>query len=58
MSVADAELACHLEDLGADNYMFSFRMLLVLFRRELPLTDVIMMWEVRAENGNSIKKGL
>ncbi|CAI7862583.1 unnamed protein product [Closterium sp. NIES-54] len=45
VALVDPELASHLEELGADNFMFAFRMLLVLFRRELPLLDVIVMWE-------------
>ncbi|CAI5472360.1 unnamed protein product [Closterium sp. Yama58-4] len=46
VALMDPELAGHLEELGADNFMFAFRMLLVLFRRELPLLDVIVMWEL------------
>ncbi|CAI7913429.1 unnamed protein product [Closterium sp. NIES-53] len=46
VALVDPELASHLEELGADNFMFAFRMLLVLFRRELPLLDVIVMWEM------------
>ncbi|GJP79658.1 hypothetical protein CLOP_g9862 [Closterium sp. NIES-67] len=46
VALVDPELAAHLEELGADNFMFAFRMLLVLFRRELPLLDVIVMWEM------------
>ncbi|CAI5496674.1 unnamed protein product [Closterium sp. Naga37s-1] len=46
VALVDPELAGHLEELGADNFMFAFRMLLVLFRRELPLVDVIVMWEM------------
>ncbi|CAI5985637.1 unnamed protein product [Closterium sp. NIES-64] len=46
VALVDPELASHLEELGADNFMFAFRMLLVLFRRELPLVDVIVMWEM------------
>lgn len=45
VEVVDPELMLHLSNLDADNFIFAFRMFIVLFRRELPLDDAIDMWE-------------
>lgn len=42
----DAVMFEHLTVIGAENLHFAFRMLLVLFRRELSFTEVLFMWEV------------
>lgn len=46
VAILDPVLLEHLTELGADNFMFAFRMLLVQFRRELPLPDAMCLWEV------------
>lgn len=35
LDVTDADMLKHLVLVGADNFLFAFRMMLVLFRREL-----------------------
>lgn len=42
----DTEMYTHLSVIGAENLHFAFRMLLVLFRRELSFDEVFSMWEV------------
>ncbi|KAI3753894.1 hypothetical protein L2E82_25959 [Cichorium intybus] len=44
--VVDPKLHRHLEDLGGGGYLFAFRMLMVLFRRELSFGDSLYMWEM------------
>ena len=46
LEVTDADLLKHLVLAGADNFLFAFRMLLVLFRRELSFAEALYMWEV------------
>ncbi|CAI5492642.1 unnamed protein product [Closterium sp. Naga37s-1] len=45
-------------ELDSDKFLLSFRLLLVLFRRELPLLDVIVMWEVRSLDTSLVGGGL
>lgn len=42
----DAVLFEHLTVIGAESLHFAFRMLLVLFRRELSFTEALFMWEM------------
>lgn len=35
------------EDLDGGEYLFAFRMLMVLFRREFSFVDSLYLWEVR-----------
>jgi len=35
------------EDLDGGEYLFAFRMLMVLFRREFSFADTLYLWEVR-----------
>ncbi|KAF6152458.1 hypothetical protein GIB67_035526 [Kingdonia uniflora] len=42
----DREMFAHLSLIGAENLHFAFRMLLVLFRRELSFTEALCMWEM------------
>jgi hypothetical protein len=35
------------EDLDGGEYLFAFRMLMVLFRREFSFVDTLYLWEVR-----------
>jgi hypothetical protein len=46
LEVTDADMLKHLELVGADNFLFAFRMLLVLFRRELSFAEGLYMWEM------------
>ena len=46
MEVADAQMFKHLVETGSDSFLFAFRMLLVLFRRELTFGEGLYMWEV------------
>lgn len=41
--------------LGGGDYLFAFRMLMVLFRRELSFGDSLYLWEVINNNNNLIK---
>ncbi|KDO60436.1 hypothetical protein CISIN_1g013736mg [Citrus sinensis] len=43
----DPKLHQHLEDLDGGEYLFAFRMLMVLFRREFSFVDALYLWEVR-----------
>lgn len=47
MELTDIELFEHLSAIGAESLHFAFRMLLVLFRRELSFEESLSMWEVR-----------
>nr|XP_043622824.1 GTPase-activating protein GYP7-like [Erigeron canadensis] len=40
------KLHLHLEHLGGGGYLFAFRMLMVLFRRELAFGDALYLWEM------------
>lgn len=42
----DPKLHQHLEELDAGEYLFAFRMLMVLFRRELSFIDSLYLWEL------------
>ncbi|KAL2631581.1 hypothetical protein R1flu_016267 [Riccia fluitans] len=46
MEVADLQMYRHLSAIGADNFLFAFRMLLVLFRRELSFGESLSLWEM------------
>ncbi|KAG5546400.1 hypothetical protein RHGRI_018550 [Rhododendron griersonianum] len=47
--VIDPKLHQHLETLGGGDYLFAFRMLMVLFRREFSFGDSLYLWEVFLE---------
>lgn len=44
--VIDPKLHKHLETLGGGDYLFAFRMLMVLFRREFSFGDSLFLWEM------------
>ncbi|XP_051135638.1 uncharacterized protein LOC127254535 [Andrographis paniculata] len=44
--VVDPKLHQHLEHLGGGDYLFAFRMLMVLFRREFSFGDSLFLWEM------------
>ncbi|XP_078436557.1 rab GTPase-activating protein 22-like [Wolffia australiana] len=44
--VIDPKLHQHLEALGGGDYLFAFRMLMVLFRREFSFGDSLFLWEM------------
>ncbi|KAJ9562613.1 hypothetical protein OSB04_007773 [Centaurea solstitialis] len=44
--VVDPKLHQHLEHLGGGGYLFAFRMLMVLFRREFSFGDSLYLWEM------------
>ncbi|KAL5990838.1 hypothetical protein ACLOJK_011743 [Asimina triloba] len=46
LELTDAELFRHLSVVGAESLHFAFRMLLVLFRRELSFDEALCMWEM------------
>ncbi|KAK4359632.1 hypothetical protein RND71_021861 [Anisodus tanguticus] len=46
VELTDREMFLHLSSIGAESLHFSFRILLVLFRRELSFNEVFCMWEV------------
>lgn len=46
VELTDREMFSHLSSIGAESLHFAFRMLLVLFRRELSFNEVLCMWEV------------
>ncbi|CAM0878792.1 unnamed protein product [Alopecurus aequalis] len=46
MELSDTELFEHLSTIGAESLHFAFRMLLVLFRRELSFEESLSMWEM------------
>ncbi|KAK3160053.1 hypothetical protein QOZ80_1BG0054650 [Eleusine coracana subsp. coracana] len=46
MELTDVELFDHLSAIGAESLHFAFRMLLVLFRRELSFDESLIMWEM------------
>lgn len=47
LELSDKEVFAHLSKIGAESLHFAFRMLLVLFRRELSFNEALSMWEVR-----------
>ncbi|XP_019051501.1 PREDICTED: small G protein signaling modulator 1-like isoform X2 [Nelumbo nucifera] len=46
LELTDREMFAHLSQIGAESLHFAFRMLLVLFRRELSFNEVLCMWEM------------
>lgn len=46
LELTDVQLSRHFSNVGADSFLFAFRMLLVLFRRELSFGESLFMWEV------------
>ncbi|XP_073026030.1 rab GTPase-activating protein 22-like isoform X1 [Primulina eburnea] len=46
LELTDKEMFSHLAEIGAESLHFAFRMLLVLFRRELSFTEALCMWEM------------
>ncbi|XP_071730209.1 rab GTPase-activating protein 22-like [Rutidosis leptorrhynchoides] len=46
IQVVDPKLHKHLEYLGGGDYLFAFRMLMVLFRREVSFGDSLHLWEM------------
>lgn len=44
--IIDPKLHQHLENLGGGDYLFAFRMLMVLFRREFSFGDSLYLWEM------------
>ncbi|XP_059431976.1 rab GTPase-activating protein 22-like isoform X2 [Corylus avellana] len=46
IKVIDPKLHQHLEDLDGGEYLFAFRMLMVLFRREFSFVDTLYLWEL------------
>ncbi|CAK9145391.1 unnamed protein product [Ilex paraguariensis] len=45
LELTDREVFAHLSHIGAESLHFAFRMLLVLFRRELSFNEALCMWE-------------
>ncbi|KAK2446502.1 Ypt/Rab-GAP domain of gyp1p superfamily protein [Trifolium repens] len=59
MKTVDPKLHHHLEDLDGGEYLFAFRMLMVLFRREFSFADTLYLWELMwgmEYNPNSLAK--
>ncbi|KAJ7980668.1 Ypt/Rab-GAP domain of gyp1p superfamily protein, putative isoform 1 [Quillaja saponaria] len=46
LELTDREMFAHLSHIGAESLHFAFRMLLVLFRRELSFGEALSMWEM------------
>ncbi|KAJ8755518.1 hypothetical protein K2173_019316 [Erythroxylum novogranatense] len=46
LELTDREIFAHLLHIGAESLHFAFRMLMVLFRRELSFAEVLQMWEM------------
>lgn len=46
LQLIDREIFAHLSHIGAESLHFAFRMLLVLFRRELSFDEALCMWEM------------
>nr|XP_029122418.1 small G protein signaling modulator 1 [Elaeis guineensis] len=46
LELTDTEISQHLSLIGAESLHFAFRMLLVLFRRELSFDEAFRMWEM------------
>ncbi|XP_027341512.1 small G protein signaling modulator 1 isoform X2 [Abrus precatorius] len=46
LELLDKEMFSHLSKIGAESLHFAFRMLLVLFRRELSFNEALSMWEM------------
>ncbi|XP_023514878.1 TBC1 domain family member 15-like isoform X3 [Cucurbita pepo subsp. pepo] len=45
IKIVDPKLHQHLEELDGGEYLFAFRMLMVLFRREFSFVDSLYLWE-------------
>ncbi|KAF1859396.1 hypothetical protein Lal_00009980, partial [Lupinus albus] len=46
LEVSEREMFAYLSKIGAESLHFAFRMLLVLFRRELSFNEALSMWEM------------
>ncbi|KAF8402374.1 hypothetical protein HHK36_013329 [Tetracentron sinense] len=46
LELTDREMFVHFSLIGAESLHFAFRMLLVLFRRELSFSEALFMWEM------------
>ncbi|XP_077229269.1 rab GTPase-activating protein 22-like [Tasmannia lanceolata] len=46
LELTDTEMFTHLSKIGAESLHFAFRMLLVLFRREMSFSEALCMWEM------------
>ncbi|XP_059660322.1 rab GTPase-activating protein 22-like isoform X2 [Cornus florida] len=46
IKAVDPKLHQHLEELDGGEYLFAFRMLMVIFRREFSFVDALYLWEV------------
>ncbi|XP_019053910.1 PREDICTED: TBC1 domain family member 15-like isoform X2 [Nelumbo nucifera] len=46
IKMVDPKLHQHLENLDGGEYIFAFRMLMVLFRREFSFVDALYLWEL------------
>ncbi|KAL8209762.1 hypothetical protein R6Q57_006494 [Mikania cordata] len=46
IQVVDPKLHKHLEYIGGGDYLFAFRMLMVLFKREVSFGDSLYLWEM------------
>ncbi|KAI5059129.1 hypothetical protein GOP47_0025448 [Adiantum capillus-veneris] len=46
LQLVDPKLYKHLDDLGGGSFIFAFRMLMVLFRREFSFSDSLFLWEI------------
>ncbi|XP_043817690.1 small G protein signaling modulator 1 isoform X3 [Manihot esculenta] len=46
LEFTDREIFAHLSRIGAESLHFAFRMLMVLFRRELSFNEALQMWEM------------
>lgn len=46
LELTDRDMFAHLSHIGAESLHFAFRMLLVLFRRELSFNEALSMWEM------------
>lgn len=46
LELTDGEIFEHLSAIGAESLHFAFRMLLVLFRREISFNEALCMWEM------------
>ncbi|XP_010258493.1 PREDICTED: small G protein signaling modulator 1-like isoform X2 [Nelumbo nucifera] len=60
LELTDREMFAHLSLIGAESLHFAFRMLMVLFRRELSFTEALCMWEMMwaADFDESVAQGL
>ncbi|XP_057965810.1 rab GTPase-activating protein 22 isoform X2 [Malania oleifera] len=46
IKTVDPKLHQHIEDIDGGEYLFAFRMLMVLFRREFSFVDALYLWEL------------